>query len=78
VLNTIILTLKFGLKSGEAFGGRDLITGGLQYLQLDLKITKMFSGEGEEVEFAKTMYPTGNVEEWMLEIENCTLAKFFQ
>ena len=31
----------------------------------------MFSGEGEEVEFAKTMYPTGNVEEWMLEIENC-------
>jgi hypothetical protein len=34
----------------------------------DLKITKMFSGEGEEVEFAKTMYPTGNVEEWMLEI----------
>jgi hypothetical protein len=35
VLNTIILTLKFGLKSGEAFGGRDLITGGLQYLQLD-------------------------------------------
>ena len=37
----------------------------------DLKITKMFSGEGEEVEFAKTMYPTGNVEEWMLEIENC-------
>ena len=31
----------------------------------------MFSGEGEEVDFAKTMYPTGNVEEWMLEIENC-------
>ncbi|XP_052086994.1 dynein axonemal heavy chain 1-like isoform X4 [Mytilus californianus] len=37
----------------------------------DLKITKMFSGEGEEVEFIRTMYPTGNVEEWMLEIENC-------
>lgn len=31
----------------------------------------MFSGEDEEVDFAKTMYPTGNVEEWMLEIENC-------
>lgn len=37
----------------------------------DLKITKMFSGEGEEVDFIRTMYPTGNVEEWMLEIENC-------
>jgi len=32
----------------------------------------MFSGEGEEVEFrGKKLYPTGNVEDWMLEIENC-------
>jgi dynein heavy chain len=35
----------------------------------DLKITKMYSGEGEMVDFCETMYPTGNVEDWMLEIE---------
>ncbi|ESO89348.1 hypothetical protein LOTGIDRAFT_210379 [Lottia gigantea] len=35
----------------------------------DLKITKMYSGEGEDVDFRQTMYPTGNVEDWMLEIE---------
>ncbi|XP_060076356.1 dynein axonemal heavy chain 1-like, partial [Ylistrum balloti] len=37
----------------------------------DLKITKMFSGEGESVDFKETLYPTGNVEDWMLEIERC-------
>ncbi|PAA45958.1 hypothetical protein BOX15_Mlig009546g7, partial [Macrostomum lignano] len=36
----------------------------------DLEITAMFSGEGEMVEFTDTTYPTGNVEDWMLEIEN--------
>ncbi|CAH8652543.1 unnamed protein product [Schistosoma rodhaini] len=36
----------------------------------DLQITAMFSGEGECVKFEKTTYPTSNVEEWMLEIEN--------
>lgn len=46
------------------------------FLQLrfeeDLQITRMYSGEGEEVEFrGKKLYPTGNVEDWMLEIENC-------
>ncbi|RUS78759.1 hypothetical protein EGW08_013475 [Elysia chlorotica] len=35
----------------------------------DLKITKMYSGEGECVDFRETLYPTGNVEDWMLEIE---------
>lgn len=30
----------------------------------------MFSGEGERIDFVKTTYPTGNVEEWMSEIEN--------
>lgn len=35
----------------------------------DLKITQMFSGEGEVVDFRETLYPTGNVEDWMLEIE---------
>lgn len=43
------------------------------YFQLrfedDLKITKMYSGEGEVVDFRETLYPTGNVEDWMLEIE---------
>lgn len=35
----------------------------------DLAITKMFSGEGEEVPFCETLYPTGNVEDWLLEVE---------
>ncbi|XP_059176982.1 dynein axonemal heavy chain 1-like [Physella acuta] len=35
----------------------------------DLKITQMYSGEGECVNFRETLYPTGNVEDWMLEIE---------
>ncbi|PVD29059.1 hypothetical protein C0Q70_11656 [Pomacea canaliculata] len=35
----------------------------------DLKITKMYSGEGEDVAFRETLYPVGNVEDWMGEIE---------
>ncbi|XP_076467072.1 dynein axonemal heavy chain 1-like isoform X2 [Babylonia areolata] len=35
----------------------------------DLKITKMYSGEGESVDFRESLYPTGNVEDWMCEIE---------
>lgn len=30
----------------------------------------MFSGEGESVEFSSQLYPTGNVEDWLLEVEN--------
>ena len=29
----------------------------------------MFSGEGEMVPFCETLYPTGNVEDWLLEVE---------
>ena len=29
----------------------------------------MFSGEGEEVPFCETLYPTGNVEDWLLKVE---------
>ncbi len=29
----------------------------------------MFSAENEEVEFKENIFPTGNVEDWMLEIE---------
>ena len=36
----------------------------------DLKITKMVSGEGEVVPFKKDLYPRGNVEDWLLEVEN--------
>ena len=35
----------------------------------DLKITSMFSSEGEEVKLQEVMYPTGNVEDWMSELE---------
>ena len=30
----------------------------------------MISAEGEEVPFTKTLYPEGNVEDWLLEVEN--------
>ncbi len=29
----------------------------------------MFSGEGEVVPFCETIYPTGNVEDWLLNVE---------
>lgn len=29
----------------------------------------MYSGEGEEVSFSEKLYPTGNVEDWLLEVE---------
>lgn len=29
----------------------------------------MYSGEGEDVAFRETLYPVGNVEDWMGEIE---------
>ena len=35
----------------------------------DLAITKMYSGEGEEVPFTESMYPKGNVEDWLLNVE---------
>ena len=35
----------------------------------DLAITRMYSGEGEEVPLCETLYPTGNVEDWLLEVE---------
>ena len=36
----------------------------------DLRISSMFSGEGECVPFSNKLYPTGNVEDWLLEVEN--------
>ncbi|XP_074644244.1 dynein axonemal heavy chain 1-like [Tubulanus polymorphus] len=35
----------------------------------DLKISYMYSAEGEEVPFKEVMYPSGNVEDWLLEVE---------
>ena len=36
----------------------------------DLRISSMFSGEGECVPFSNKLYPSGNVEDWLLEVEN--------
>ena len=36
----------------------------------DLRISSMWSGEGENVPFHEALYPTGNVEDWLLEVEN--------
>ncbi|XP_051777061.1 dynein axonemal heavy chain 1 [Erpetoichthys calabaricus] len=37
--------------------------------QEDLKITHMYSGEGEEVELCNPIFPTGNVEDWLRDVE---------
>ncbi|XP_073447685.1 dynein axonemal heavy chain 1 [Aquarana catesbeiana] len=37
--------------------------------QPDLQITHMYSAEGEEVQMSTPIYPTGNVEDWLLEVE---------
>ncbi|MGH0183081.1 UNVERIFIED_CONTAM: hypothetical protein FKN15_013335 [Acipenser sinensis] len=42
--------------------------------QQDLKITHMYSAEGEEVELFKPVYPSGNVEDWLLEVEKSMKA----
>ncbi len=34
-----------------------------------MRISKMYSAEQEEVAFRKDIYPIGNVEDWMCEIE---------
>ena len=34
-----------------------------------MRISTMYSAENEEVLFRENIYPTGNVEDWMLEIE---------
>ncbi|XP_060531534.1 dynein axonemal heavy chain 1-like [Cylas formicarius] len=36
----------------------------------DLRITQMFSAEGECVDLNPTIYPTGNVEHWLLVVES--------
>ena len=40
----------------------------------DLKITEMFSSDGEKVPFSEELYPTGNVEDWLLEVERVMRA----
>ncbi|XP_029455356.1 dynein heavy chain 1, axonemal [Rhinatrema bivittatum] len=42
--------------------------------QEDLQITDMYSGEGEEVKLSSAIYPTGNVEDWLLEVERIMKA----
>ena len=38
----------------------------------------MFSGEGEEVPFKQVMYPRGNVEDWLLEVERVMMESLRQ
>jgi len=35
----------------------------------DLQIIEMISGEGEVVPFRQKLYPDGNVEDWLLKVE---------
>ncbi|XP_067855101.1 dynein axonemal heavy chain 1 [Heptranchias perlo] len=46
----------------------------LLHFKEDLHITHMYSAEGEEVELFKVIYPTGNVEDWLLEVEKIMKA----
>uniref|UniRef100_H2YF90 Dynein heavy chain 1, axonemal n=1 Tax=Ciona savignyi TaxID=51511 RepID=H2YF90_CIOSA len=38
-----------------------------------MRMTEMVSGEGESVEFSEELYPTGNVEDWLGEVERVML-----
>lgn len=42
--------------------------------QSDLQITHMYSGEGEEVTLYLPVWPTGNVENWLREVEKSMKA----
>ncbi|OAF70501.1 hypothetical protein A3Q56_01728, partial [Intoshia linei] len=42
--------------------------------QDDLQITAMFSGDGERVPFCEKLFPTGNVEDWLLQVERVMKA----
>ncbi|XP_071611851.1 dynein axonemal heavy chain 1 [Heliangelus exortis] len=42
--------------------------------QDDLQITHMYSAEGEEVKLVSPIYPTENVEDWLLEVEKSMKA----
>uniref|UniRef100_A0A8C9T0G9 Dynein axonemal heavy chain 1 n=1 Tax=Scleropages formosus TaxID=113540 RepID=A0A8C9T0G9_SCLFO len=42
--------------------------------QPDLQITHMYSGEGEEVQLLFPVWPSGNVEEWLREVEKSMKA----
>lgn len=44
------------------------------HFQEDLHITHMYSAEGEEIKLFKSIYPTGNVEDWLLEVEKMMKA----
>ncbi|XP_030276430.1 dynein heavy chain 1, axonemal [Sparus aurata] len=42
--------------------------------QSDLQITHMYSGEGEEVKLVLPVWPTGNVEDWLRDVETSMKA----
>lgn len=42
--------------------------------QSDLQITHMYSGEGEEVKLFLPVWPTGNVEDWLRDVEKSMKA----
>uniref|UniRef100_A0A4W5QVG2 Dynein axonemal heavy chain 1 n=1 Tax=Hucho hucho TaxID=62062 RepID=A0A4W5QVG2_9TELE len=42
--------------------------------QSDLQITHMYSGEGEEVKLCLPVWPSGNVEDWLREVEKSMKA----
>ncbi len=35
----------------------------------DMRISTMYSAENEDVDLRENIYPTGNVEDWLLELE---------
>lgn len=42
--------------------------------QSNLQITHMYSGEGEEVKLFLPVWPTGNVEDWLRDVEKSMKA----
>lgn len=52
----------------------DTSLGSQLQFQSDLQITHMYSGEGEEVYLFLPVWPTGNVEDWLRDVEKSMKA----
>lgn len=52
----------------------DTSVGSQLKFQSDLQITHMYSGEGEEVSLSLPVWPTGNVEDWLRDVEKSMKA----
>ncbi|KAL1763635.1 dynein heavy chain 1, axonemal, partial [Sigmodon hispidus] len=61
-------------KEGKHWGCPYSEQGAKLLFQEDLEITHMYSAEGEEVQLSFSIYPSNNVEDWLMEVEHSMKA----